>query len=98
MVVMVISGIAKVEVAPGNAVPAVSPAVGTAPSLFEIFHAQPVSPSVVPVTAVGGARVGIVKNVSVCGIRVKEGAGSRNTGGVQIATMAMVPPPEPPLK
>ena len=78
-----ISGIAKVEVAPGNAVPAVSPAVGTAPSLFEIFHAQLVSPSVVPDTGAGVAIVGMVKNVSVAGIRVRSGTGDNATAGVQ---------------
>ena len=93
-----ISGIAKVEVAPGNAVPAVSPAVGTAPSLFEIFHAQLVSPSVVPDTGAGVAIVGMVKNVSVCGINVKFGTGSSNTGGVQITVTTMVPPAAAPLK
>ena len=98
MVVIVIEGIENVEVALGNAVPEVCPAVGMAPSLLETFHAKAVSSSTTPLTADGGAMVGMVKNVSVSPfsvIRVKVGAGSRNTSGVHFATYSIDPPLEP---
>jgi len=83
LVLTVIWGTAKVEVALGNSVPEVVPAVGISPSLPATFHAKPVSPSVVPATGSGVATVGMVKNVSVAGIRVRSGTGDNATAGVQ---------------
>jgi len=76
LVLIVIWGTAKVEVALGNSVPEVCPAVGITPGLEPDGHAKAVSPSLVPLTAEGGVKVGIVKNVSDWGIRVRAGTGS----------------------